>query len=230
MKKMIGLGLSLLLFTSSAAAVDLGIGVKAGTNGAGVELSVAVTKTVNLRLSAAKIDIEGEDETVTVGDDGFEGDVDAELDFDYGATALFFDWHIFNGGFHLTAGMFKNNGAADFSGTLLSNIVIDGQALATDDLGPIGGEVSLGESYQPYLGIGWGRKAGGGGGLSITVDVGVALLDPSVDLEATVLAGTNGLTQAELDSRLRAMESDAEAELDEFELWPVLAVGVNYAF
>lgn len=57
------------------------------------------------------------------------------------------------------------------------------------------------------------------------------MLDPDVDLEANVnTGGTNGLNQAELDSRLGELESDAEDDLDDFELWPVLAFGVNYAF
>ena len=59
----------------------------------------------------------------------------------------------------------------------------------------------------------------------------MALLDTSVDFDASVQAGgTNNLSQSELNSRLRDLEKDAEAELDDYELWPVLALGVNYAF
>ena len=84
---------------------------------------------------------------------------------------------------------------------------------------------------MPYVGIGWGRGAGGEGGFSLTVDLGVAMLDPEIELEADVNpGGTNGLSQAELDSLLKEMEGDAEDELDDYELWPVFAVGVNYAF
>ena len=177
----------------------------------------------------AQLDVDGEDETLTVGDEGSEGDVDAELDFDYGATAVFVDWHVFGNSFHITVGAFQNNGEADLEATLVDNVVIDGQALAVDDLGPISGEVSLGDSVQPYVGIGWGRKFDGG--LSLSVDVGVALLDPEVEFNATVNAGgTNGYNQAQLDAILRDMESDAEDELDDYELWPVLSIGLNYAF
>jgi len=232
MKKIIGLGIGLLFFVSNAFALDFGIGVGAGTNGTGLSLSVGLTKTVNLRLSAGEIDIDDESETVTVGDDGFEGDIDAELDFDYGATAVLFDWHAFNNGFRFTAGMMKNNGAADLTGELLSGIVIDGQPLDPSDLvgGSIGGEVSLGDSYQPYIGIGWGRGAGGDGGFSFSADLGVALLDTDVDFEADVIVGGNFADQDALDASLRDLESDAEKELEDFELWPVLAIGVNYAF
>ncbi len=228
MKKIIGLGFALLFFVSNAFALDFGIAAKAGINGVGLDLSVGLTETVNLRFSGAAIDIDGEDETVTVGDDGFEGDIDAELDFDYGANAVLVDWHAFNSGFRFTVGMMKNNGSADFNGVLQDDIVVDGDPLLTTDLGDIGGGVDLGDSYQPYVGIGWGRGAGGDGGFSLSFDIGVAVLDIDVDFEATTTGGT--YTQGELDDILASLEKDAEDDLDDYELWPVLAIGVNYAF
>jgi hypothetical protein len=233
MKKIIGVVVGLLFFLSNANALDLGVGVRAGVNGVGINLSVGLSKNVNLRFSGAAVDIDGEEETVTVGDNGFEGDIDAELDFDHGVTAFLLDWHAFNNSFRFTGGMLKNHGEADLTGVLQSDIVIDGSPLNTDDLvgSAIGGEVSLGDSYQPYIGIGWGRGAGGDGGFSFSADLGVALLDPEVSFDAAVNpGGTNGYTQAELDAILVELENDAEDELDDYELWPVLAIGVNYAF
>ena len=229
MKKLIVLGFSLLFFTTNSHAIDFGVGAKAGINGLGLDLTVGLTKNINLRLSAAAIDIDNEEETVTVGDPGAEGDIAAELEFDYGARAAFIDWHVFGGGFRLSAGMYRNTGAVDLSGTLTGDVIVDGTVVAVGDLGTISGEVELADSYQPYLGIGWGRGAGGDGGLSFSVDLGVAVLDPSVSLDATVTP-TSGLTQAELDDALRGMEQDAEEDLEDLELWPVFAIGLNYAF
>ncbi|MDC1286867.1 hypothetical protein N8198_03175 [Gammaproteobacteria bacterium] len=232
MRNSIGLACVFLLFSSTAMALDLGVGAKVGINGVGLDLSVGLSKNINARLSVAGIDIEGEEDSVSVGDDGSQADLDYDIDFDYGAHALFIDWHVFGGGFRVSAGMLKNDGAAEGSSALQGAIVIDGQNLdPTDFNGDIGTEVSLGESYQPYIGVGWGRGAGGDGGFSFALDVGVALLDTSVDFDAAVnTGGTNGLDQAELDTILRALEKDAEDELDDYELWPVIALGVNYAF
>jgi hypothetical protein len=231
MKKFIWLGFVLFIFAANAKAVDVGVGASVGLNGVGLNLTVGLTKTVNVRVSAARIDTDDEDETVTVGDDGNEGDIDAELELDFGSNAVLVDWHVLNGGFRVTAGMFQHTGEVDLSGTLQNDIVVDNQPLATDDLGEIGGEVKLADSFMPYVGIGWGRGAGGKGGFSFSVDLGVAMLDPEVDLKAQVnTGGTNGLSQAELDSTLKGMEDDAEDDLDDFDLWPVFAVGVNYAF
>jgi hypothetical protein len=229
MKKIIGLGIGLLFFVSNAFALDFGIAAKAGINGVGLDLSVGLAKNVNLRLSAAAIDIDDEDESITVGDDGAEGDIDAELDFDYGANAVLVDWHAFNSNFRFTAGMMKNNGSADITGVLVDDIIVEGVPLDTDDLGPISGDLDLGDSYQPYIGIGWGRGAGGDGGFSFSADLGVAMLDPDVDLEATV-SGTSAYTQTQLDAILVDLEKDAEDDLDDLEFWPVFALGVNYAF
>ena len=229
MKKIIGLGIGLLFFVSNAFALDFGIAAKAGINGVGLDLSVGLAKNVNLRLSAAAIDIDDESESVTVGDDVHEGDIDAEFDFDYGANAVLVDWHAFNSNFRFTAGMMKNNGSADITGVLVDDIIVEGVPLDTDDLGPISGDLDLGDSYQPYIGIGWGRGAGGDGGFSFSADLGVAMLDPDVDLEATV-SGTSAYTQAQLDAILVDLEKDAEDDLDDLEFWPVFALGVNYAF
>lgn len=229
MKKITALGLGLLLFATNANALDLGVGIKAGTVGVGIDLSAAVTKTINVRLSLTNVDLDGEDETITVGDTA-EADIDAELNLDFGANALLVDWFIFDGGFHLTGGMLRHTGEADLSGTLLGTATFDGGSISPGDLvdGEINGELKLADSYQPYVGIGWGRKAGKGGGVSFTADFGIVLLDPSVDLEATA-TGT-GISQADVNARLLEMESDAENELDEFEVWPILSAGVNYAF
>ena len=230
MKKLIGLGLSLIAFSGAANAVDVGVGLKVGTVGAGIELSVALSKRFNLRAAFTSFDIDGEDETLSVGDDNAEVDIEAELEADYGANAILIDFYPFDGTFHLTAGMVKNNGEVDITGTLSGSGTIDGQDINAGDLGPMSGEVSLGDSYQPYLGIGWGRKAGREPGFAVSLEIGVALLDPEVDLEATVNAGGNFANQAELNATLRNAEKDAEDELDEFELFPVLSLGINYAF
>ena len=226
MKKYIWLVFGLLFFVSNVNALDVGVGVKVGTVGAGLNLSAAITENVNVRLSLTSVDLDEEDETIDVGDT-IEGEIDAEVDLDFGANAVLFDWYVFKGGFHLTAGMLRHTGDIDLDGELTSAASFDGTLITPGDIGTISGEVEFANSYQPYIGIGWGRKAGKNGGFSVTADLGIALLDPSVKLDA---AATGTVPQAAIDSSLRDMEDDAEDELDEFEYWPVLSVGLNYAF
>lgn len=231
MKKMIWLGFGLLFFVHSVNALEVGAGVKVGTVGAGVDLSVALTKTVNLRVALTNVDIDDQDESITIGDDVNEGVLDATLDFDYGANALLIDWYVFNGSFHLTAGMMKNNGKMSLSGILQDDVVLDGVTVNLGDFegNEISGDVSLADSYQPYLGIGWGRKAGNSGGISFSVEVGVALLDPDADLEASLATGSS-LNLAELEQSINAAEDDVNSDLDQLEAFPILSLGINYAF
>lgn len=234
MKQLIGIVMGFALISSNANALDIGLGVKAGTLGAGVDISVALTQTINARIGLTSVQIDSEQETLSVGDPGLEQDMDATLDADYGASGLLLDWYVFDGTFHVTAGMVKNNGAVGISGTLQSGVTytVGGQAFnSTDIIGNIGGDVSLGDSYQPYLGIGWGRKADDDPGFSLSVELGVALLDPQAQLVATVASGSTAFPlQSDLDAMLRDAEDNFESELDEFELFPVFSIGINYAF
>ncbi len=232
MKNLVAVMFGILMIPTGASAVELGAGYKLGTVGHGIDISTALTKTINARVSITGIDIDGRQESVEVGDQGSSANVDASLDLDFGATSLLFDWYVFDGTFHLTAGMMKNDSKLSFDGSLQGSIVIDGQPLDSSDIsGSISGNIGLGESFQPYFGIGWGRKAGIEPGFSVSVELGVALLDPSANLNATVNSGgTNGLNQASLNDRLRDIENDVESEMSILEAWPVLSIGINYAF
>ncbi len=232
MKQLIGIFLGMTLLVSNTHALDIGIGAKIGTVGPGVDLSIALTKTINARVSLTSVDIEDESESITIGDPGFEGDIDSLLNLDFGASALLFDWYVFNGTFHVTAGFLKNNGAADLSGTLQSAVELDGVPLDPGDInGAITGSVSAAEDYEPYIGIGWGRKAGDNAGISLSIELGIALMSPESSLNASVNSGgPNGYDQATLDSILVLVENDVNDDLSEFEAWPVLSIGFNYAF
>ena len=84
MKQIIGLFLGMSLLAPNANALDFGVGVKAGTLGAGVDLSFGLTKTINARIGLTSVQIDSEQETLSVGDSGFEEDMIATLDADYG--------------------------------------------------------------------------------------------------------------------------------------------------
>ena len=143
-----------MLFASNANAIEVGVGVKAGTLGIGAELTVGLTKTINARVSLTSIDVADRNETISVGDSTASGDLDATLGLDFGATALLVDWHVFDGTFHLTAGMVRNDTKLSFQGALLNGITVDGQALDPDDInGNITGDISLGESFNLILAL-----------------------------------------------------------------------------
>ncbi len=223
-------GLLLLASSSAVHALDIGVGVKAGTVGTGAEFSVALTRTINARVSLTDVSADF-DETIEVDDDDNQYGIDANLDLDFGAQALLFDWYVFNGTFHLTAGFIKNDSTIKLEGDFTdNNIILNGFAydVSTDFTDTsISGTVSAGEDFEPYLGIGFGRKAGKSG-LALTVDIGVMLMDPSVNLKAPT--AVNPADQAQLNADIEEAESAANDEISDLEAYPIFNVGLNYAF
>lgn len=233
MKIYAGMLLSSIAFgASNLNAADVGVGVKVGTLGYGADFSVTLTDTVNARVALTTLSIDSESEAIDVGDSGTTGTIDVTADIDYGSSALLFDWHIFDGTFHLTGGLMKADIAVRFIGTLRNSFVVNGQTVTANDIsGPITGDIVLSDSYEPYVGIGWGRKAAADSGLSFSAEIGVVYLDPEVNLNATVNpAAASLITQAELDQALNDAQSTADNDLSDLDLWPVVSIGINYAF
>lgn len=232
----------LLLSPLKAYSIDFGVGFKAGSTGHGLDLSLAIAKTVNIRASLTSLTIDDFEETFELNENGNRAEFVANAGLGLATTALLIDWYVFDGTFHLTAGMIKNDTVLNFDGIFTNQqVTFDGEdySVARDFLDPsIRGSISFGDSFGPYVGIGWGRKASNDPGLSFTVEMGVMLLSPSINLTAPQLRLNNSettflYTQANQDD-LNAVVNNAEPEINEelaiFELWPVLTIGLNYAF
>ena len=222
-----------MIVSSNIYAADIGVGVKAGTLGFGVDISMALTQTINARFSLSKFsrDI---NETLNINDANNTATIDSTLNVDFGSAAILFDWYVFDGTFHLTGGFLKNSSSIDLNGRITdANVIFNGTSynVVTEFQDPnLSASISFGNSLQPYLGIGWGRKADDDPGLSVSLELGVVLLDPSVDLKAPVISGTSTSTQAQIDADVNAAEAAANDELSVLEAWPVISLGLNYAF
>jgi|GEM_PF-512548 len=244
MKTKLILAAGMMMASASASALDFGVGVKAGTVGFGADVSIVLTQTINLRASFTQADF-NESDTIEIQDSssGDSAAVDAQLNLDFGSTALLFDWYPFDGTFHVTAGLMKNDSSMNVSGTLKSingtgSVSFNGTNYQiTDFVDPtVGGNLSFGDSFEPYLGIGWGRKADDDPGFALSFEIGVVMMDPKVDfnqypqLTAAALAVPGAPDQAQLQADIDAAEATANQDLDDFELYPVISLGLNYAF
>lgn len=229
----IAAGMAVIATTSAQASdIDFGVGLKAGTLGAGAELRLTLTDTVKARLSLTSGSASYK-QTLGISDGKNAVTVDATLDMDFGASSLCFDWHVFDGVFYLTAGMIRNNNKINLVGNLTdSSVMFNGQSYSVSGfIDPtVSGQISLGSSFQSYLGIGWGREIDGDSGLSVSLDLGIVLMDPSIDLKAPTVTQSSGLNQAVIDNDIHAVESAANKELSVLDAWPVFFVGLNYAF
>mgnify|MGYP001380612034 CR=1 FL=1 len=98
-----------------------------------------------------------------------------------------------------------------------------------DGIGTFVGKVSFENDTAPYVLFGIGRNVGGGLGLSLSAGV-IQYGSPTADLtneKCNVLFNPDcGL----LAIKIAEEERDINNDLDEFELWPFLRVGLNYSF
>lgn len=220
----------LLAFTGpqAATAMDLAVGPKISSLGLGLELSTRLTDRLNARLGVNAFDYS--DSTT---EDGIDYDADLELR----SLAALVDWHPTGGGLRVSAGLLLNG----------NELTLEASGQDTYDIGDETYEGNLAldastdlDNLAPYLGIGWGSApAAEKGGWSFSIDVGVAYQgSPGIDLDAsgTTVTRLSDGTRIDVGSDptfqadLQREEDNLEDEIDDFELYPVLSVGVVYRF
>jgi hypothetical protein len=128
---------------------------------------------------------------------------------------LLFDWHLFNGVTHLTAGLVYNNNKVDL--TSVGTYSING----ISHTGTLNSTVTF-NKVAPYLGFGWSGQPKKSG-LSFKTDFGVLFQGkPKSTVSSTdpaVTAADLATAQAELDDKLK-----------DFRYYPVISFGIGYAF
>lgn len=201
-----------LLVAGTAAADGFGLGVKAGTLGLGVEGTFGLSERFNLRVGANNYSY-SMDETAS----GIQYDADLDLK----SAALLLDWHPFAGTFRLSAGLMHNKNALHLLATPTSDQTIGGNTYTPADIGTLSGDVTFKKSV-PYAGLGWGNAARPGR-FGVSFEIGALFQGkPDVTLRAS------GGAVSQLD--LRAEEQEAEADLEDFDMYPVVSLGFFFTF
>ncbi|MCG8670364.1 MAG: hypothetical protein MI867_13180, partial [Pseudomonadales bacterium] len=153
---------------------------------------------------------------------------------------LLADYHPFQGGFRITAGIFSTDlgieleakpSQSEFEIGDETYIVSDGnnnplQLSAEIEFAPV----------SPYIGFGWGNSPGEG--LGFTIDVGLLVVgeaDLKFDASGTVTEESSGLTidverNAEFQENLQKEQAELEDEFEDFSVYPVVMLGVSYTF
>jgi hypothetical protein len=201
-----------------AAATNFAIGGRAATTGFGGDLTMRMTSWLNVRASANMFGY--------AYSDTYDGvSYDAELDLQ--SAGVLADFHPFHGSFRVSVGAYANGNGIDFTGQPTQNVNIGGQSFTPAQVGTINGTVAF-QEYAPYLGIGWGNAVGERKQLGFSLEVGV-LFQGAPDVEMVSQGGllSNDPTLiSEMESEEQAIESD----LSGMEYYPVVAMGVSWAF
>ena len=208
------LAISTLIFsmTSKAEGTGIGIGLHAGTLGFGIDATYGVTDSINIR---------GQYNTIGLDEDDTDGGLDYNYDLDWNTYGILVDWHPFSGGFRLSAGYFINNN--ELRGTASGTNVEVGNTTYPGTVG-LKSAVTF-DSSAPYFGVGWGNAAEHNSQLSFMFELG-ALLQGSPKVSLVETSATPTVSQADLDVEAAQLEAD----ISEFDVYPVVTFGIAYQF
>lgn len=193
------------------------IGLKAGTLGAGMDLTYRILKTLNLRICVNGMPF-SYDDTVS--------DIDYELDLNLMTAGVLADWHPFQSGFRLSAGVLVNNNSLDLTASPAKSYDIDGVTYTPAQVGNLTGSLEF-EDAAAYLGLGFGNAVLKRNKFRFSMDIGLLYHgDPEVGLSADGLYADDPTFQY----HLKEEEKDLETEYEDYNIYPVIAFGFTYSF
>ncbi len=210
-------------------------GFKVGTLGLGAEFSVPLNDSFSVRASVSGFSYSKDD---TYEEDDTELAYDATIDL---LTAgLLLDYYPMQSSqFRITAGAYYNgNGFDGIVEPTGSTYTINNIEYQADLVETISAETVF-DDVAPYIGIGWGNK-GTESGWSFSIDVG-AMYHGEAELNVVPEKGVNtpssGMTDDQFDIEYANFETaledetkDAQDDINDFQWYPVIMVGVTYTF
>jgi hypothetical protein len=206
-QKMAQLALTLALPLAATAGDSGAVYGQVSTNGLGLGYATSVRDdwAVRGQFNSFKTSFSGD-----VGDFGANSKLTADINLQ--SIQLLADWYPTATGFRVSGGVIVNN----------NKVTITGTGKVNNKDATVNGELKMSDSLSPYLGLGYSTRPKDAKGLGLNVDLGVLFQSPKVSLTAN---GT-GLTQADIDTQLKTMQDAA----DKLKIFPVLGLGVSYAF
>ncbi len=230
MKKIwVGALLATIMISTQAQAEEttgFSLGGQVGLYGLGAHFSGKFSDKLAVKVGFDQFtynDIEIEDDQVTYNFDVETKDILATL-----------DWHPFASSFAFRAGVIVND--SNLKGDVKPNVAtqkftFNGVEYSTDDIAKVDTTVDF-DPIAPYLGISWDTSWAKKSGFGFTFDLGVihqgsATVDYSVDYKDAL---TKSLIAPSLERNLEIEKQSLQAELDDYEFLPYIAIGVNYKF
>ncbi|MEI7707242.1 MAG: hypothetical protein WCI90_03155 [Chlorobium sp.] len=200
---------------------DIAIGAKASTLGFGGEVTVGLTPNFNARAGYNGYNYSGSTS---------QNQINYDYKLSLGSYPVLLDWYPFeHSGFRLSPGVIFNNNKVTATGTttVVGTYTIGGTTYSTATIGSLTGGIDFNKTV-PYLGLGWGNAVGKNSGLSFVFDLGVMFQGtPNVSL-----AATNPVIQADptFQTNLNKEIADLKDKTDKFKYYPVVSIGLAYAF
>ncbi len=201
-----------------ATAQPLGVGMSAGTDGIGADamlkLSPLLVARGGVRYADFSIDREFDDI-----------DYDADIGFTSGVVAL--DVHPFANGFRLSSGVYIGGRDIELRAAPASPVEIGDVVFTPEQVGVLNGR-SEWNAAAPFIGVGFNNGAHALKRFGFQAMLGVAYIgDPEVSLDAEGgLLADDPLFQAQLAEE----EAELEDDFDDFQVYPILNLGLTVRF
>jgi hypothetical protein len=215
---LIGMGLAGCLATAPVTAQEgrWTLGLTGGSLGVGPQLSYRPNDHVGVRANATFLSFSR--------DEGID-DIDYDGDVDLSSFGALLDWYPTGGGLRVSVGGRINRNEIGIVGRPTTSVTIGDTTYTPQQIGTLSGTVTT-DDFAPQLTIGYGGTLAKG----FTLGAEIGLLwqgQPQIDnLRATGLLANVPQVQADIERE----EQEIEAEIDDYELWPILQVEFLYRF
>ncbi len=202
---------------AGAAHAQLALGASIGTTGGVAEVQTQITSTVQLRGNYNYFQYGADD---TYDDIAYNGDLDMTT---FGA---FVDFRPFANSFIVTAGAYFGEKKLDLNATPTQNVQIGNQTFTPAQVGTLSMAADL-EDTAPFVGLGWDTTFQGGN-IGFKVIAGAMFTgSPQVNLTAT---GGSLSNDTNFQNQLTIEEQNLQDDIDAYEVYPVLQVGLTFGF
>ncbi len=203
-----------------AATGDIALGARISSLGIGPDLTIGLSHQLNIRVAGhwGSYDIDGTSE-----------DIDYECDLELLSGLVSAEWFPLKGrSFHLVAGALFNGNNLEARGETspYRSYTLGGTDYSGTDIGRLQGDIDY-NLIAPYVGLGWGNPVHKDSNWTFFLDLGVAY-QGAADVRLTASGAV--ASDPEFQRNLQQEEEDLEDDLDRFNYYPVVALGLTYKF
>lgn len=214
----------------------LAVSARLSTLGYGAEIDYPINAGWNLRLQLNSFNYD---------DDFNESDIEYSGELELSTFGALVDFRPFDGAFKLTGGFFSNKNKFAANATSAADKIFDigGSRFAgtVNDPLKLAASVDLGKSSAGYLGFGWGNSYSSG--MTFNFEIGALLSGgATANLSASGTAYSvaqpqlqfnvqgNSAAAIEFRKELGIEQTSLQEDLNDFEVYPVVAFGLGYRF
>ncbi|MCI4645182.1 MAG: hypothetical protein MRY64_10400 [Hyphomonadaceae bacterium] len=197
---------------------NFALGLGGGTVGGSLEAQYRFNDQVTVRATGNVLSIS---EEADVDDITYEGDLE------FSGAGGFIDYHPFSNSFFISGGAYFGDKSIGLAAEPNEPVTIGDTTFTPDQVGRLEGDASF-DDLAPFLGLGYDNTFTGDGHWGFRIMAGAALFG-AADVDLRSVGGTFSDDPALL-AEIEEEEARIEDDVEDFQLYPILTLGLNYRF